>query len=380
MDIETFSASTPAGDGTVTAPRGRRAGRRATMKEVARLAGVSLSTVSTVINAKRQVSPELEERVLEAARVLQYRRDLTASNLRRADRVSASIGLVFPDVSNPFFSAVHRGIEEVARQRGVFTLAGSSDEDPTREQHLIDAFSARSADGLVIAPTGADQSYLARAREEGIPIVFVDRAPRQFEADMVLSDNSGGIAVAVAQLLAIGHRQIGYIGDLAEIPTAAERLAGYREALSRHGMAEDPRLIRMNVHSSASAQQTVFDMVSIPDPPTALISAQNLITVGTVHALRTLGLQHRIAVIGFDDLVLADATEPALTVVAQNPLAIGHRACELLFARIDGEDGPPRRVTVPTSMIRRGSGEIGPRAGKSGQLSGDPAEVARHTG
>jgi LacI family transcriptional regulator len=372
VDIETFSGSAAGDDGASTASRGRRA----TMKEVARLARVSLSTVSTVINGKGQVSPELAERVLEATRTLQYRRDLTASNLRRADRVSASIGLVLPDVSNPFFSAVHRGIEEAARQRGVFTFAGSSDEDPTREQQLIEAFSARSADGLVIAPTGNDQSYLARARDDGTPIVFVDRAPRRFEADMVVSDNAGGTAAAVAQLLAIGHRRIGYIGDLEEIPTAAERLAGYRDALSRHGVAEDPRLIHMNMHNSASAQQTVFELVSIPDPPTALISAQNLITVGTVHALRTLGLQHRIAVIGFDDLVLSDATEPPLTVVAQDPLAIGHRAGELLFARIDGEAGPPRRVVVPTSMIRRGSGEIGPRAWKSGEID-DPAEVAR---
>jgi LacI family transcriptional regulator, galactose operon repressor len=340
------------------------------MKEVARLAGVSLSTVSTVINGQRHVSPELAGRVREAARLLQYRRDLTASNLRRADRLSASIGLVLPDVSNPFFSAVHRGIEEVARQRGVFSFAGSSDEDPTREQHLIEAFSARSVDGLVIAPTGDDQSYLTREREEGIPIVFVDRAPRQFDADSVVSDNAGGISSAVGQLLAIGHRRIGYLGDLEDIPTAAERRAGYRNALGEHGLVEDLQLVRMNLHNTTRAQQAVFDLVSTPNPPTALISAQNLITVGTVQALRTLGLQNRIAVIGFDDLLLADATEPGLTVVAQDALTIGHRAAEILFARIDGESGPPRRVVVPTSVIRRGTGEIGPRASETERVGG----------
>ncbi len=373
MSSETFSDEV-AGGASATPAAGRgRATRRATMKEVARLAGVSLSTVSTVINSKREVSPELASRVREAARLLQYRRDLTASSLRRADRVSASIGLVLPDVSNPFFSAVHRGIEEVARQRGVFTLAGSSDEDPTRERQLAEAFSVRGADGLIIAPTGDDQGYLARERQEGVPIVFVDRAPRQFEADTVVSDNGGGTAKAVAQLLAIGHRRIGYLGDLEAIPTAAERRAGYGDALFQHGVTEDPELVRMNLHGSASAQQAVYDLVSIPDPPTALISGQNLITVGTVHALRTLGLQHRIAVIGFDDLVLADATEPALTVVAQDPLAIGHRAAELLFARIDGQMDPPRRVVVSTAMIRRGSGEIGPRPRESAQPRGAPA-------
>src|SRR3954467_13637924 len=147
------------------------------MKEVARVADVSLATVSRVVNATGDVRPDLAERVHDAVRLLGYRRDLTASTLRRADRQSASIGLIIEDVSNPFFSAVHRGVEEVARPRGVLTFVGSSDEDPRRERELAETFGARGVGGLVMVPSSRDQSYLRRAPQAGTALVFVDRPP-----------------------------------------------------------------------------------------------------------------------------------------------------------------------------------------------------------
>jgi LacI family transcriptional regulator len=290
--------------------------------------------------------------------LLGYRRDVTASALRRADRQSASVGLVFDDVANPFFSAVHRGFEEVARARGVLTFSGSSDDDPERERALAEAFAARSVDGLLVVPSGDDQSYLQRDSEAGIALVFVDRPPRFLDADSVLSDNAAGVRCAAEHLMAGGHRRIGYLGDRQRIRTGAERLRGYRDALAARGLP--PTDERLELLDSDTAYAATLELLTRTDRPTALVTGQNLITIGALRALRDLGLQHTVAMVAFDDVTLADVVQPGLTVIAQDPVSLGRRAAELLFGRLDGFDGPSREVVVATRLIVRGSGEISP--------------------
>jgi LacI family transcriptional regulator len=333
--------------------------RRSTMREVAAVAGVSLSTVSRVVNGV-EVQAELARRVREAVRLLDYRRDLTASTLRRSDRASATIALLLEDVANPFFSALLRSVEDVAERRGMLVFAGSSDEDPTRERKLAQAFLARGVDGLIIAPTGGDQSYLARDQRAGVALVFVDRPPRFIDADVVVTDNAGGADAAVSHLVAGGHVRIGFLGDRPEIHTAVERLRGYREALSRHGIGGDPALIRQPLVRADEAFEATRELVLGPAAPTALFTSQNLITIGAVRALHALEVQDSIAVVGFDDVALADVVSPALSVVAQDPAAVGRAAAELLFARLDGERTPSRQVILPATLVARGSGEIRP--------------------
>jgi LacI family transcriptional regulator len=332
------------------------------MREVAALAGVSLSTVSRAINDDPKVAPDLAEKVRRAVAMLGYRRDVTATTLRRADRLSASIGLVFDDVANPFHATVHRGIENVARERGVLAFAGSSDEDPGRERDLVQAFLSRRVDGLAIVPAGSDHGYLTRDRDAGVALVFVDRPPGYIDADVVLSDHAGGARAATAHLVAAGHRRIGYLGDRRRIHSAAERLRGHTEALAAAGVAYDPALVRMEIEGSAMARRATEELLSSENPPTAVFAAQNLITIGAVAALRARGLQRAVAFVGFDDLTLADAVDPGLTVVAQDATGIGRAAAEALFARLDGADGPSRTVVLPTTLIARGSGEIAPAA------------------
>jgi LacI family transcriptional regulator len=332
--------------------------RRPTMKEVATLAGVSLATVSRVVNGDGKVRPDLAERVREAVTLLGYRRDLTATNLRRADRASASVGLVIDDVANPFHAAVLRGVETVARTRAVLPLVGSTDEDATRERELAEAFLARRVDGLIIVPSGQDHSYLRPERDAGVALVFVDRPPAFIDADCVLSDNAGGASAGTAHLIAAGHRRIGFLGDETRIFTATERLRGYRDALAEHGIPFDPGLVRMELHDSQMASAAAAELLAGDDPPTALFSAQNLITIGSVQRLRALDLHRTIAIVGFDDLTLADALEPGLTVVAQDAHELGRLTAELLFERLDGDGGPTRRIEVPTTLIERGSGEL----------------------
>jgi LacI family transcriptional regulator len=331
------------------------------MRDVARVAGVSLSTVSRVVNGA-DVQEDLAARVHEAVQRLGYRRDHAASNLRRADRASGSIGLIFDDVSNPFFSAVQRGVEDVARERGVLAFAASSDADPGRERELVAALAERGVDGLIVVPSATDERHLRREREAGLAVVFVDRPARWLDADAVLSDNAGGARAAVAHLVAAGHRRIGFLGDREWLHTATERLRGYREALAAAGILGDKRLARLGLADSASGHAAVTAMMTSADPPTAVVTGQNLVTIGAVEALRALGLQHRVAMVGFDDVALADALDPAVTVVAQDPGAIGRAAAALLFSRLDGEHGPARRVVVATRLLPRGSGELSPEA------------------
>jgi LacI family transcriptional regulator len=334
--------------------------RRPTMKDVAMLAGVSLATVSRVVNDEASVRPDLADKVRQAVVLLGYRRDLTATNLRRADRHSASIGLVCEDVSNPFHAAVLRGVETVARRRGVLPLVGSSDEDGARERELAEAFLARRVDGLIVVPSGRDHSYLEPERDAGLAVVFVDRPPAYIDADCVLSDNAGGAFAATAHLLAAGHRRIGFLGDRETIFTAHERLRGHRRALEADRLPFDPALVRMDLHDSRAASEAAGELLAGDAPPTALFTAQNLITIGAVERLRRLGLQRRVALVGFDDLALADALEPGLTVVAQDAERLGRATAERLFARLDGDRGAARRVIVPTVLIERGSGELRP--------------------
>jgi LacI family transcriptional regulator len=292
--------------------------------------------------------------------LLGYRRDLAATNLRRADRMSASVGLVFDDVANPFHAALLRGVEVVARERGVLPLVGSSDEDAERERELAEAFLSRRVDGLIVVPAGPDQSYLRTERDAGVAVVFVDRPPAFIDADCVLSDNAGGAFAATAHLIAAGHRRIGFLGDQRRIFTAVERLRGYREALAAHDIPYDESLVRMELHDSALGSAAASELLATDDAPTALFSAQNLITIGAVQRLRALNLHRSVALLGFDDLTLADAVEPGLTVVAQDPHELGRLTAELLFARLDGDRGPTRRIDVPTRLIERGSGELRP--------------------
>ncbi len=334
--------------------------RRPTMVDVAALAGVGLKTVSRVVNGEGGVSPGLEARVRDAIAQLNYRRDANAATLRRLGRKTQTIGLVLEDVANPFSSALHRAVEDTARERGVLVFAGSCDEDPDRERELIGSLRERRVDGLIVVPASHDHTYLYEERRAGTALVFVDRPAAYLDADSVVSDNVGGARVATEHLLARGHRRIGFLGDLLSITTAAERLRGYREALERAGLAVDPALVRTDLRDPDAAAAAVRRLLATSDRPTAIFTGQNLLTIGGIHALRESGLQREVALIGFDDIPLADMLEPGVSVVAQDPQALGQTAAELLFRRLDGDATPARREVLPVSLVARGSGEIAP--------------------
>jgi len=327
---------------------------RATMVDVAQTAGVSLKTVSRVINAEPGVRPETAEKVIAAAAALRYERNDIAASLRHGAR-SFTLGLVIEDVANPFYSLIAQAVEERARERSSMLITASAREDPVRERELVTALLRRRVDALLVVPTGADHRYIHDAGFD-TRTVFLDRPPARVKADTVLLENAAGARRAVEHLLASGHTRIAFVGDDLRLFTAHERLRGYRKALAGAGVADDPALVAVGNSTSADARRTTAELMALPRQrrPTAILTGNNRCTVGALHALdRKRG---RTAVVGFDDFELADLL--GVTVIRTDPQRLGQLATELAFDRIDGHDGQPRRIVVPAELVTRGSGEI----------------------
>jgi LacI family transcriptional regulator len=328
------------------------------MVDVARRAHVSLKTVSRVVNREPGVAADTVERVGAAIEALSFRRHEGAAHLRRGS-TTASLGLVLMDVADPFYSVLTRAVEEVAIRHGFLVFAGSSDEDVVRERQLALALCARRVDGLLVVPAGTDQRYLRTEVSAGTPVVFVDRPGVGLSADAVLVDNAGGVRAAVEHLAAHGHRQIAFLGDNPAIYTARERLSGFGQGMIAIGRPGHAHLVEMGPHTPQSVLGALHRFRSERHPATALVTGNNRITVLVLRALATMR-GWRPALVGFDDLELADLLRPSLTVIEQDASELGRIGAELLFSRIAGDRRPIQRVVLPTRLVPRGSGERRP--------------------
>jgi LacI family transcriptional regulator len=347
------------------------AGRgRPTMKDVAAHAGVGLKTVSRVVNNEPGVAEQMADRVRSSIAELGFRRNDGARLLRQGH--TSSIGLIMEDIGDPFYSALSRAAEDVARRHGALLLVGSSDEEPGRERELSLSFCARRVDGLIIVPAGTDHRYLIPEIHAGVAAVFVDRPAGLIDADVVLSDNEGGAYVGVNHLVRQGHRAIGFIGDAAGIYTARLRHRAYREAMSAAGLPVDESWVVLAPPQAPGIAQALARMLAGPAPVTALFCGNNRITVLVLRELAAMGRRPgahgreaagAVALVGFDDFELADMITPPITVVSQDPGEMGRLAAELLFRRLAGEGGRAQRITLSTRLIVRGSGEARPPAG-----------------
>ena len=327
-----------------------------TARDVARRAGVSTSTVSHVVNATRPVSPELRDRVLEAMRELGYEPNAVARSLKI--KRSHTIGLIISDIANPFFTAVVRGVEDIAQARGYMLIVGNSDEDPGKEEAYLRLLAARRVDGLILAPAGEPHPYLDRLVQDGFPLVFLDRDVAELPVAAVLLDSVVAAESAVRHLIQLGHRRIGMIAGRPRISSTNDRVAGYRNALAAAGLPFDPDLVVSGGSRAEGGAAAAEALLAVSPRPTALFIGNNLMTIGAVGAVLGCGLTipDDIAVVGFDDFSWADVFRPRLTTVAQPTYELGKLAAELLVRRIElGDIDPPPRVVLPGELIIRES-------------------------
>lgn len=327
----------------------------ATIKDVAKLAGVSTATVSYVINGMEHVSGETRGRVLSAIGELQYRPSALARSLRV--RRTRTVGLILPQLSNVYFTVAAHGIEEVLQKNGYSLIISESDENPETEEKLIRVFDSLQVDGLILAPSGHRQSRLREIIRGKYPTIFLDRRPTCAEGDMVLLDNYRATYEAVSLLIAKGHERIGMILGAKRFSTTRDRIRGYKAALRNAGMDFNPNLVRNGGFGVELGLRFCGELLSLEQRPTALFMASSNMTLGAFTKIREMGLSipDDVAIVGCDDLPWASAITPPLSMIFQPSATMGKLTAELLLNRIAHPDEPPRTVYVPTELRLRES-------------------------
>ena len=326
-----------------------------TIYDVATHAGVSAMTVSRVLNDPERVAASTRERVEAAIQTLGYVPNTLARGLRSATR---TLALVIPDVSNPFFTDMVRGAEEVAWRDDYTLFLGNTHGSPEQEARYLRKFIGHGVDGLLIAPSGhAARGALEHVQERGVPFVLVDAKVRGVKADTVLSNNVKGAEDLTRHLLNLGHRAIAFIGGEKDKSTAQERERGYRKTLQRDGLSVRSDYIHHTDFSRAEGFQVTRRLMALPEPPSAIFAANNTLVVGAAEALRELGLRvpEDVALVCFEDLELASALHPFLTVLAQPARTFGQVGAQLLLERIKHPARSPRSRVLPLSLIVRRS-------------------------
>jgi LacI family transcriptional regulator len=328
----------------------------ATVLDVAKRAGVSPMTVSRVVNGSGPVSPKLRARVEKALKETGYVPNTVARNLRT--KRTDTLGLVMPDITNPFFTHVVRGMEVAARDAGLLLLLTNTDQRPDEELRIVAMLLQRQVDGMLAVPAGTCADTARLCREAEVPLVIVDRRPEMPGVDVVRADAEGG-AYELGKLLAsLGHEHMAVITGPEYVPTATDRAAGFMKAVDEEGLPA-PTVVHGDF-SLESGHDMTLELMKQEPRPTAIFAANNFLAIGTQHALEELGLRipEDVALVGLDDLPPDMVTFPFLTVAAQPAEEIGRQAVDLLLKRIKDPDGGPEEILLPTELtIRRSSGD-----------------------
>jgi LacI family transcriptional regulator len=331
----------------------------ATIKEVAKRARVSVGTVSNVLSGVVPVSPELRTRVLNAIKKLQYEPNQVARSLKI--RQTKMIGMLVPDITNPFFPQVIRGAEDAALVNGYLLVTFNTDDRVDREQQVLSVLRGRRVDGilLVIAPNETDASHITNALAAGIPIIALDRLPDNIALDSVTVDNRQSARACVRHLIEAGHRKIGIIHGSTTLQTGRDRLQGYRQAMKEAGIAVDAAHVKGGNFRVEAGYRLCLELLSSENRPTAIFVTNGMMTIGALKAMEELGVRcpGEVALASFDDFLGADAFRPHLTTVAQPAYEIGKRGAELLIGRIEGKitDKAPVAIRLSAELRVRDS-------------------------
>ena len=340
-----------------------------TVKDVAKAAGVSPSTVSRALAGKPTVDHELVLRVRKAAADLDYRPSRIARSLRT--RESRVWGVVVSDLRNPFYTDLLRGLEDTAQEAGYLLVIGNADERVEKETSYLELFVAERVAGVVLSAASQANAEVAMLRALQIPLVVIDRAIHGENVDTVLVDNEGGAFAATSHLIGQGYDRIACIAGPADRTTSIDRLSGYVRAHTEAGLAIDDSLIRHSDFRQAGGYATTYELLSSPSRPDALFVCNNLMALGALEAAAQLGLRHPedVGLVTFDEIPLASLLRSPVSVVAQPAYRIGTEAARLLLKRAQGDTAPPRRMVLPVELRVRSS-SLRPMLMPSGRADG----------
>jgi LacI family transcriptional regulator len=335
---------------------------RVTIHDVAKEAGVSAMTVSRVINDSPRVSDDTRRRVQASIAKLNYVPNRLARSLTR--RKTGAFGVIVPDVANPFFTLIVRGVEQVAWRAGYHVILCDTEGNLERERGYLEDMVAFQVEGVLIAPVGDNsRPNLRLLTRNNVPFVLIDRSIDSFEADLVLGDSVGGARLLVEHLIELGHRRIGMITEGLQVSTARDRLQGYRDALEAGGLPLDDGLVaESSAIDPAVARDSTMRLLDLADPPSAIFAVNNIAVVGVIEAARERGLEipHDLALVCFDDIEHVSRIYPFLTVMAQPAETYGTIATQLLLDRLAGRVSQRRRtVVLPAEFIVRQSSGAG---------------------
>ncbi|WP_296743471.1 LacI family DNA-binding transcriptional regulator [Mesorhizobium sp.] len=325
-----------------------------TMAEVARRAGVSVSTVSHVVNRTRFVSPEKARLINDAISAMGYQPNELARSLKGAS--TRSVGLAISAISNPYFTDIICAVEAECARLGLVVFLSDTQEDPERELAVVHAFHQRRVDGVILAPSGSPERAIGYLAEKKLPCVLIDRfADDRF--DQIGVENETAMRSLIDHVASFGHRRIGYIAGQPGLATTRERIEAFRASMQANGLEWQPRYVSPENVDTASATASTHAILSQPEPPTALVTGNNMTTIGAVRAIREKGLSipRDLSLVGFDDFEWADCFEPRLTLVEQPCTEIGRQAAALLSERIAASDAAPRAVRLSATLKTRQS-------------------------
>lgn len=333
-----------------------------TIKQVASLSGVSIKTVSRVVNRAPYVSGDTRRRVTTAIERLNYRPNALARGL--VTRKSRTIGLVIADIVNPFFPPLVRAVEDATAARGYNVVLCDTDEDPARERAVISLLLEKQVDGLILCASRVPSGYLTGLVDEGIPLILINRVLRHPAAAAVVADGEWGGRLATAHLIGLGHRRIAYLAGPSRSFSHRSRLRGYRKALLDAGIGFDPAFVVGGTASIAAGRGAMAALLSLRRPPSAVFAFDDLMAIGALEEIRRMGrrVPDDVAVVGFDDIDLAAHVDPPLTTIAQPKAAMGRLAADRLLDAIGAQSPPQNRIVtlMPELVIRRSCGDKTP--------------------
>ena len=326
----------------------------ATIRDVAKQAGVAPITVSRVVNNSGYVSEKTRARVEAAITDLGYVPNVLARSLR--SRRTDTLALILSDISNPFWTTVARGVEDAASDAGFNVILCNTDESEVEQDKYLRVLLQKQVDGVLLVPARSTLEPIQFVQSQDTPVVVLDRLIPNAQADTVRCDSEGGGYQLTRLLLSLGHRRIAVLSGPQGVSTAEDRVAGYQRALTEAGVDIDPVLIYYGQFSLESGYAMTQQMLAVTPRPSGLFAGNNFIAIGALRALRDAGLQvpEDLALVGFDDLPADLVVDPFLTVAAQPAYEMGQRATELLLARLSGEASEAyQEIVLPTEIIVR---------------------------